>query len=848
MPSFLRCFFAVGFLGASFSGAQNFSEVRALPFLEDHCLDCHDSATQKGELNLEELGSNLNDPDLMKTWIRVHDRIVAGEMPPKKKKAPPAGEKESFLEALSQSLIEAEQKRDRSNGRSTMRRLNRHEYENSLRDLLGAPWLDVKDILPEDGEAHRFNKAGEALDISHVQMARYMQAADKALRSAIPLGSKKPESTTRRYYAREQGGMMGKVFFNEFNRSTYRSMIPLLGSKAQPEVISKKLPATVGAKDPETRELEGLGVLASSYEPIQPRFNQFNAKYDGVYKLRLRAHSFTAGAIDKKRWIDASRENCFAGQRDEPVSIYAIGKRSQRKLASIDVQPEAKVHEVEVTLRRGESIGPDAARLFRSRPPGPFHNPLATKNGVPGVAYRWLEVEGPQIENWPPLGYELLFGDLPIDKRTPKNEPEKSRQLLSNFIAKVYRRPSTPADTEMFLPVIKAARATGSDFSDAMIAGYTAVLCSPGFLCLEEPLGALDGHSLASRLSYFLWNSTPDQKLRSAANEGKLISSGELRSQAGRMLADPKSEEFLHAFLDSWLDLKNINVTSPDSTLYPDYYLDDLLTESALDETRAFFAHLIQEDLPARNLIDSDFIFANERLADHYGVPGVRGVKIRRIDLPKDSPRGGLMTQASVLKVTANGTTTSPVLRGNWILERILGHIVPPPPPGVGAVEPDIRGAETIRQQLDKHRESRSCNSCHVKIDPPGFALESFDVLGAWRGQYRALGDPKKAVKGYGKNAQPFTFHLGLPVDSTGKLASGESFSEIRSFKKLLLHDERAIARNMANQLITYATGTPVRFSDRPVLEEILNKCEDSGYGLRTLIHEVIQSPLFRSK
>ena len=857
MPSFFRCLFAASLLGMSIVGAQDFSKVRALPFLEDHCLDCHDSATQKGELNLEELGSNLDDPKIMATWIRVHDRIVAGEMPPKKKKAPPAGEKDPFLKVLSQSLIASEQKRDQANGRSTWRRLNRHEYENSLRDLLGAPWLDVKDILPEDGEAHRFNKAGEALDISHVQMARYMQAADKALRSAIPFGPVKPESTTKRYYAREQGGMIGRVFFNEFNRSTYRAMVPLLGSEAQPDVISKKAPATVGAKDPETRELEGLGVLASSYEPIQPRFSQFNAKYDGVYKLRLKAHSFTAEAIDKKKWIDASREKCFAGQRDEPVSLYAIGKRSQRKLVSIDVQPEVKVHEVEVTLRRGESIGPDAARLFRSRPPGPFHNPLATIEGVPGVAYRWMEIEGPFVEQWPSVEYQLLYGDLPIypGKVTKtqgiaisKDVPADSKRLLSNFIAKVYRRPSTPADTEQFLPVIKAALSTGSNFSEAMIAGYTAVLCSPGFLCLEEPVGPLDDHSLASRLSYFLWNSTPDQNLRSMADGGKLTSPEALRKQVERMLADPKSEEFLHAFLDSWLDLKNINATSPDSTLYPDYYLDDLLTESALDETRAFFTELIQKNLPARNLIDSDFIFANERLADHYGIPGVKGVKIRRIELPKDSPRGGLMTQASILKVTANGTTTSPILRGNWILERILGHVVPPPPPGVGAVEPDIRGAETIRQQLEKHRELTSCNSCHVKIDPPGFALESFDILGAWRDQYRALGDPKKAVKGFGKNAQPFTFHLGLPVDSTGQLASGESFSEIRSFKKLLLRDERAIARNMANQFITYATGTPVRFSDRPVLEEILNKCEKSDYGLRTLIHEVIQSPLFRSK
>ncbi|MFT6383122.1 MAG: hypothetical protein ACJA16_004864, partial [Akkermansiaceae bacterium] len=419
---------------------------------------------------------------------------------------------------------------------------------------------------------------------------------------------------------------------------------------------------------------------------------------------------------------------------------------------------------------------------------------------------------------------------------------------LANFISKGYRRPATPEDTEQFLPVIESALSTGSTFSDALIAGYTAVLCSPGFLCFEEPVGTLDDHSLASRLSYFLWNSAPDIALRKLADDKKLAEAATLGNQVDRLLNSSKSEQFINAFLDSWLDLREINGTSPDSTLYPDYYLDDLLTESALDETRLFFAELVRANLPAKNLIDSDFTFLNERLARHYGIPDVHGVALKKVPLPKGSPRGGLMTQASVLKVTANGTTTSPILRGNWILERLLGQKVPPPPPGTPAVEPDIRGAKTIREQLEMHRDSSSCNTCHVKIDPPGFALESFDILGAWRDRYRALGDKKEVAKGFGKNGQPFTYHLGLPVNSTGQLANGDPFTEIRSFKKLILQDERAIARNIATQLITYGTGTTVRFSDRPALEEILNKCQESRYGLRTLIHEVIQSPLFRSK
>ncbi len=832
---------------AALLGAAPVEEL--VPFLEYHCYDCHDSATKKGKLDLETFPSDLSDPASMALWVKVHDRLKTGEMPPKKKDTPPQEESSPFLESLSKELIAADQARAAEQGRSTWRRLNRLEYENSLRELLSAPWLDVKEILPEDGEAHRFSKAGEALDISHIQMARYLQAADEALRAVITTRPEKPENKTTRYYAREQKAMVDKIYYSQFNTSPDRATFPLLGTTAQPDVIAEKVPVTVGKNDPATRELEALGVTASSYEPIQPRFSSFRAKHNATYKLRFMTQTFTAEAIVNKKdpsVILPSREKTFPGKREEPVSLYAIDGRTQRKIGEFDSLPEARVAEIETLLREGEVIGPDASRLYRSRPPGPFRNPNATPDGVPGVAYRWMEVEGPIISRWPPAGHELLFGDLPIN--SPEDPAADSRRLLSNFIEKAYRRPVSGEDTERFLPVIRVALDTGSSFSDAMIAGYTAVLCSPGFLCLEEPVGKLDDHALASRLSYFLWNSPPDKTLRALADSGKLSDPATLRAQTDRLLDDPRSDLFITSFLDSWLDLRHINGTSPDSTLYPDYYLDDLLTESALGETRLFFTSLIRENLPARNLIASDFTFLNERLATHYGIPGVKGVSLEKTTLPPDSPRGGLMTMASVLKVTANGTTTSPVLRGNWILERILGQTVPPPPPGTPAVEPDIRGAKTIRQQLAKHSEDPSCNTCHSKMDPPGFALESFDVLGGWRDNYRALEGKGKPVPGSGKNGQRFTFYNGLPVDSTGRLADGSPFTDIRSFKKLLLEDERPIAANLANQFITYSTGTPVRFGDRPALETILHNSEKTGYGIRTIIHEIIQSTVFQYK
>ena len=397
---------------------------------------------------------------------------------------------------------------------------------------------------------------------------------------------------------------------------------------------------------------------------------------------------------------------------------------------------------------------------------------------------------------------------------------------------------------QAFLHVIESARKAGSDFADSMIAGYTAVLCSPKFVCLEEKPGRLDNAAVATRLSCFLWNAAPDDELRAA----DLSKPEVLRAQTERLLADARSRRFVDAFLDYWLDLRKVNATSPDATLYPDYYLDDLLVESATQETQLFFAELLKKDLPAKNLVASDFAMLNERLARHYGIKEVHGVKLHRVALPAESPRGGLMTQASVLKVTANGTTTSPVQRGAWIMERLLGKPPPPPPASVPAIEPDTRGAHTIREQLAAHRKLETCAACHAKIDPAGFALENFDVMGGWRDNYRALGEGGTPPPGYGKNGQPFTFHPAQPVDASGTLPDGRAFKDIRELKKLLLADEDQIARNLLRQLVTYATGAPVQFGDRPAIEQMLAATRADGHGVKSLIHQIVQSTLFQSK
>jgi cytochrome c553 len=818
-------------------------------FLDAHCLRCHDSAAKKGGLDLTALAFDLSDPVAYGKWVAVHDRVRDGEMPPKGSGKPPAADRAAYLQSLSTAIADTDRAAAAAVGRSVWRRLNRYEYENTVRDLLSAPWLQIRDKLPEDGESHRFNKSGEALSISHVQMARYMSVAEYALREVVATTSEKPAAKAVRYYAREQRTLVNKMKFSVFNRSPERATFPLLGHDAQPDVLDEKAPVTVGAKDPEKRELEAFGVVASSYEPIEPKFDAFKAPAAGRYRLRFNMYSFWAGPGKDKRWWTPDRYNCSKGRTNEPVVISGeTPPRQKRTLGGFDVTPEPGVHGLDVWLLKGEVIGFDAARLFRSRPPA-WHNPLATKEGCPGVAVRWMEVEGPLHDQWPPAGHKALFGDLPIREGTvvPANPEQDAERLLRAFVRRAYRRP-VPADEEVrFLPIIRSALKAGATFADAMLAGYEAVLCSPEFVCLAERPGRLDDHALAARLSYFLWNSPPDAELRGLADAGKLRDPATLRAQTERMLSDPRSGRFVEAFLDYWLDLRKMQATSPDAALYPDYYLDDLLADSAEEETRRFFAELVRADLPARTVVASDFAFLNDRLAAHYGLPAVGGIALRKTKLPAGSVRGGLLTQAAVLKVTANGTTTSPVLRGVWVLERIIGRPLPPPPPGVPAVEPDIRGATTIREQLDKHRAVASCAGCHSKCDPPGFALESFDVFGGHRERYRGLGDGKP-TPGYGKNGQPFAFHDGPPVDPSGALPDGRAFQGVNELKSLLLADERQLARNLVGQFVTYATGTPVRFGDRAEAERILDRAALGGYGVRALIHALVQSELFQTK
>jgi hypothetical protein len=461
----------------------------------------------------------------------------------------------------------------------------------------------------------------------------------------------------------------------------------------------------------------------------------------------------------------------------------------------------------------------------------------------PGLAVQWVEVEGPIIPSWPPESRERLFGFR--DKQAPGANPgdalRDAEQILRRFLPQAFRRPITEAELKPYLALVQTRLDDGYGFEDAVLVGLKAVLCSPRFLFFREQPGKLDDWALASRLSYFFWSTLPDQELFELAKKGALSEPTILRQQVERLLRDPRARAFTENFVGQWLDLRQIDATTPDKKLYPEF--DELLKISMVRETELFFDEMLKNDLSVLNVVDADFSVINERLAQHYGIAGVKGLEFRKVTLPADCGRGGLLTQASVLKVTANGTSTSPIIRGAWVLRNIVGRPAPPPPPNVPAVEPDTRGATTIREQLAKHRQIASCASCHAKIDPHGFALEGFDVIGARRTFYRSLEiGPRVEVQVNGKRVG---YHRGPAVDASGEMAGGKRFADINEYKRLLLEDKAQIVRCLTEKLLVYGTGGSIRFADSPRIDTIVARARTKNDGLRSLIHEVVQSPIF---
>ena len=810
---------------ASLLALTNLGQAATLPGIEKTCFECHDKETAKGDVDLSALPFNPADHHNRERWAHIYDVIAKGEMPPKKKALDPA-ERQKLAREISGPLLAADEADIKDNGRGPRRRLNRDEYEQNLRALLHLPDLDIRDMLPADREGHHFNKTSATLDMSRVQLTAYLDAAEAALRQAMSSGNPAPKTMTHR--------IVGMGLFPE--KDTFGEKEAMFFARNHRALNAEELKAKDVTKDP---TLE-LALFRSAHWPYYGYPKGFIATQPGYYRIR-----FSARAV-------LQQKGYLLTQAVDPVPMTFRARKPSGPDVSgdvratggiMDIQPTVATYETTVRLLANETfeysllgLPVPLARNVKGGAPSYRYPPLPP-GGQPGVAFQWMEIEGPIPPASPTAAYRALF---------PEHIPTTdAKALLRHFISQAAREPVNEETFRQYDRLIQSRLDRKEPLNDALLAAYKAFLCSGHFLYLREPTHADDHFAVADRLSHFLTNSRPDARLRGLAQEGKLGDSQTLRKETERLLEDAHFDRFIRPFTDYWLNLRHVRRDEPDIRLYPDYRFDDYLVDSMAEETRTYFAGLIRNNLPAKSLVQADFIYANDRLARHYGLPPLKGSAMRKVTLPAGSPLGGLITQAAILKVTSNGTTTSPVIRGAWVMERIIGDPAPPPPTNVPAVEPDIRGAKSIRDLLARHTKDPSCANCHARFDPAGFALENFDILGGWRPRYRGLELGEK-VEGIDRAGHDFSYTLADVVDASGKLRDGRAFKDVRELKAHFAADDRQLARNLLHQFVLYATGTPVRFADRTKIEAILDACAQDQYRIRDLLHGFIQSPLFR--
>ncbi len=831
LPLMLGAIGAVLALGAPGRAAADEAagefQATVMPVLSARCAECHGVEKQKAKLNLMAARTMDQLARERALWFRVLDRMQAHEMPPADEKQPSAQERAAVAGWITGPYSEALLARQKVEGRSRLRRLNRTEYANTVQDIFGIrPTISLD--LPADGRVEGYDKVAAALPMSAASAGGYVKLTEEVL---------------------------------------HWMLRPLPGAKSAPAPAhaafdpKRTIHAAAmesGQSPGHTLKLPDGTMVSFNSDMTSGRLDYPGAHVPGMHRIRVSLYGYQTD--------QPMAFGIYAGHTDAYPQLLDL-------LGVLDAPPGSpQVLEAEVYLRTADLndlVGVnDKVRVV------PFgigvqvpKNSQASACKGPGLAVQWMEVESPEL---PLPGDRWLTADFPpaLDeelRRQPQaalpgkhaapGAPAASTSrdgflsvmhaTFARIGARLFRRDLSAAELERTISAVAAQIDDGVPLARAFLDQLAALMTAPDFLCIVEAPGQLPDFALASRLSYFLWDSTPDEALLALARRGQLRNPKVLHEQTERLLDDPRSTRFVDDFLDQWLGLRAINDTSPDSKLYPGY--DDYLKLSSLQETRAYVRRMLKEDLPVRMLVSSPWQLVNDTLARHYGLPPVAGYALRQVPLDADSPYGGLWTQCAVLKVTANGTATSPVKRGLWVANRLLGIDIPPPPPNVKPVDPDTRGATTLREQLALHRGTGSCAACHAKFDPYGFALESFDVAGSFRTRYREVDNEVASLSPDSRKGRP-TWREGLAVDASGTTPDGTPFAGIIQLRALLAAHPEALARGVVHHLVTYATGAPAGVLDRKEIEAMVASAAAQGYGLRALVHAVVQSALFHWK
>jgi len=769
----VRLFAGLSFLSFFALGAQDEYVQTVKPFLAKNCVGCHNDQTKLANLSLTNPAPAV--------WPKVFDKLSSGRMPPPGSPQPSKAEVASVIAWLERQAGAVNPTADP--GRVTSRRLNRAEYNQTVRDLLGVS-LRPADDFPLDDAGYGFDNIGDVLSVSSLLMEKYLAAA-KQLSSVAVYGQRVPSKPTK--------------------------LIRYMTKKSQDDPTPNALPFSL------------RGAIYGTYDfPVT-----------GEYEFRMRVGNYRPRQTASKRLLELNRKPTVA--EAEKLEIIEESRRAYppvkmvMTLAGAQILMEIVEGNIDYQYAHGESIARVKVKAgehpFRASFPefAALANPRDNMNldGRRKLFIDYVDIVGP----FAPAPQQIESRERLYICR--EQTPACAQRILGRLATRAYRRPVTTQELTALSGLSAIVRDAGDSFDEGIRVGIQAILMSPHFLFRAEPASTrphlVSEHDLASRLSYFLWSSLPDAELAAAADAGRLRQPAVLAAQLKRMLADPRSDAMIENFVGQWLGWRLLDRRKPDPARFPN--ADDELLEAMRRETFLFARAILREDRSLLDFIDGRFTYLNGPLANHYGIAGITGEAFERVEL-KDARRGGVMTHGSVLTLSSYATRTSPVLRGRWVLENLLGTPPPPAPPDIPALqEANLGTAASLRTRLEQHRANPRCAVCHDSMDPIGFGLENFDAAGAWRerdGQF--------------------------PIDSSGKFPSGTSFRGPEELKQVLKAQSGLFVRNIADKLLTYALGRGVEISDRAAVETIVQRVTADGHKFSTLVREIVHSPPFQMR
>lgn len=794
-------------------------------FLAKYCLDCHSTSSAEGEREFETFKLPILSEEHLITADEIIDQVTLRLMPPEDALQPTSEERLALIQSLRTSMSDARGKIESTGGRTVMRRLSHREYENTLSTLFNrrVDTLGLTADFPKENTEHHIDTIGDSIVTSGFLLDQYFQAASRLVRTRLAKPKIEPQSwhfkdNFKQY--EELTGSHKSVFNFEFlclyeqpNTDTRQ------GGYGHIEDFLEGVPVSG------TYEIEALAQAMHRDTHYDPKI--FRIDFSEPFQIAVVPGDVTKGHIHYPQSVEPILATSVVPD-DSPewlkFSVWLEAGQTPRFIFP-NGPYESRASVIETNKRYKKE--------FKNPQEGVSRKTLLREGALPHIRIGEIKIRGPIEEPEGTKEERSIFGDEGF-------QPEHAVEQLDAFAERAYRRPLNKNDRERIETFYEQRNAEHSNPKQAALDTLTMILCSPSFLYLSEitPPGETKLHpfDLASRLSYTLWAAPPDQPLFDSAKSGRLARQEELSRQIERLISDPRSSAFVEGFLDSWLNLRDIGNLPPPRKATPDYYAENL-PESMKREARLFFRNLLDTNGPITDLLDSDYTFVDKKLAKLYRLPSQETLRLsdgfQRVNLQENSQRGGVLGMAAVLTVSANGVDTSPVTRGVWVSENILGIKLPPPPDEVPDIDSDVRGAKTIREKLTKHSQDQACYICHRKIDPLGYALETFDPIGRYREKY-----PK--TKGKSKKAR---------IDSSGQLPSGESFDDVASFRQVLIDNRlEFFAKHLVSTLLAYSSGRRMEPTDQFEIDDLHERVKGRGYGLRTLVTETLSSQIFQSR